>query len=218
MGVLKNYCRSLNLKTAITVGVIGYPNVGKSSLINSLKRCALPHNILKYIHNTCAAQGEGRTGCVVTVVFSVQVDRSLGMPFSPGAFEPPPSLSVYSVSTTAPSTMKAAGCINNARSARYAFTAAIRYHCLNDFPFLCVSVVSWSCRTTVLAAPPAPRPPLIYIPMTCSGGGLSRRTVTTSALRFRFQIESGRCVGHAGLHEVNAGDSPRQDGETNKNS
>lgn len=40
MGVLKNYCRSLNLKTAITVGVIGYPNVGKSSLINSLKRCA----------------------------------------------------------------------------------------------------------------------------------------------------------------------------------
>ncbi|CAM9533048.1 unnamed protein product, partial [Scytosiphon promiscuus] len=37
MGVLKNYCRSLNLKTAITVGVIGYPNVGKSSLINSLK-------------------------------------------------------------------------------------------------------------------------------------------------------------------------------------
>ncbi len=39
MGVLKNYCRSLNLKTAITVGVIGYPNVGKSSLINSLKRC-----------------------------------------------------------------------------------------------------------------------------------------------------------------------------------
>ncbi|CAM9323494.1 unnamed protein product [Choristocarpus tenellus] len=38
MGMLKNYCRSLNLKTAITVGVIGYPNVGKSSLINSLKR------------------------------------------------------------------------------------------------------------------------------------------------------------------------------------
>ncbi|KAL6054484.1 nuclear GTP-binding protein nug1 [Balamuthia mandrillaris] len=36
--LLKNYCRSLNMKTAITVGIIGYPNVGKSSLINSLKR------------------------------------------------------------------------------------------------------------------------------------------------------------------------------------
>ncbi|KDO28461.1 hypothetical protein SPRG_20167 [Saprolegnia parasitica CBS 223.65] len=38
MQLLKNYCRSANIKTAITVGVIGYPNVGKSSVINSLKR------------------------------------------------------------------------------------------------------------------------------------------------------------------------------------
>lgn len=36
--LLKNYCRNLNLKTSISVGIIGYPNVGKSSLINSLKR------------------------------------------------------------------------------------------------------------------------------------------------------------------------------------
>ncbi len=36
--LLKNYARSRNIKTKITVGVIGYPNVGKSSLINSLKR------------------------------------------------------------------------------------------------------------------------------------------------------------------------------------
>jgi len=36
--LLKNYSRSLNLKKSITVGVIGYPNVGKSSIINSLKR------------------------------------------------------------------------------------------------------------------------------------------------------------------------------------
>lgn len=36
--LLKNYSRSLNLKTAISVGIIGYPNVGKSSIINSLKR------------------------------------------------------------------------------------------------------------------------------------------------------------------------------------
>uniref|UniRef100_M4BEV4 CP-type G domain-containing protein n=1 Tax=Hyaloperonospora arabidopsidis (strain Emoy2) TaxID=559515 RepID=M4BEV4_HYAAE len=38
MQLLKNYCRNHGVKTAITVGVIGYPNVGKSSVINSLKR------------------------------------------------------------------------------------------------------------------------------------------------------------------------------------
>lgn len=36
--LLKNYCRSQDLKKSITVGIIGYPNTGKSSLINSLKR------------------------------------------------------------------------------------------------------------------------------------------------------------------------------------
>lgn len=38
MQLLKNYSRSLNIKTSITVGLVGYPNVGKSSVINSLKR------------------------------------------------------------------------------------------------------------------------------------------------------------------------------------
>ncbi len=38
MQLIKNYCRSGDVKTSITVGVIGFPNVGKSSLINSLKR------------------------------------------------------------------------------------------------------------------------------------------------------------------------------------
>eukprot|EP01080_Neovahlkampfia_damariscottae_P001209 gene1209-11299_t len=36
--LLKNYCRSEDIKRNITVGIIGYPNVGKSSVINSLKR------------------------------------------------------------------------------------------------------------------------------------------------------------------------------------
>ncbi|KAL0481881.1 nuclear GTP-binding protein [Acrasis kona] len=36
--LLKNYCRNDDVKVNISVGIIGYPNVGKSSLINSLKR------------------------------------------------------------------------------------------------------------------------------------------------------------------------------------
>eukprot|EP01069_Polyplicarium_translucidae_P008623 Polyplicarium_translucidae@DN3239_c0_g1_i1.p2 len=39
--LLKNYCRtssSSKNKSSITVGIVGYPNVGKSSIINSLKR------------------------------------------------------------------------------------------------------------------------------------------------------------------------------------
>ena len=39
LNILKNYSRTdSNIKTNINVGVIGYPNVGKSSLINSLTR------------------------------------------------------------------------------------------------------------------------------------------------------------------------------------
>ncbi|CAD6204347.1 GSCOCG00009932001-RA-CDS [Cotesia congregata] len=39
MKLLGNYCRDLNgVKKSITVGIVGLPNVGKSSVINSLKR------------------------------------------------------------------------------------------------------------------------------------------------------------------------------------
>lgn len=38
MCLLGNYTRNKDIKTSITVGVVGLPNVGKSSIINSLKR------------------------------------------------------------------------------------------------------------------------------------------------------------------------------------
>lgn len=38
MKLLGNYCRNKNIKTIIRVGIVGFPNVGKSSVINSLKR------------------------------------------------------------------------------------------------------------------------------------------------------------------------------------
>lgn len=41
--LLKNYTRNANIRTAITVGLIGVPNVGKSSVINSLKRSRAAH-------------------------------------------------------------------------------------------------------------------------------------------------------------------------------
>jgi len=36
--LIKNYSKNQGIKSSVTVGVIGYPNVGKSSVINSLKR------------------------------------------------------------------------------------------------------------------------------------------------------------------------------------
>ncbi|KAK2188704.1 hypothetical protein NP493_124g01011 [Ridgeia piscesae] len=43
MKLLGNYCRNQDIKTTIRVGVVGFPNTGKSSVINSLKRSKACH-------------------------------------------------------------------------------------------------------------------------------------------------------------------------------
>ncbi|KAL4451438.1 hypothetical protein ABPG77_009510 [Micractinium sp. CCAP 211/92] len=68
--LLKNYARSADLKTAITVGVVGLPNVGKSSVINSLKR-------------TRVAQ-VGNTPGVTKAVQEVHLDKQVTLLDSPG--------------------------------------------------------------------------------------------------------------------------------------
>lgn len=68
--LLKNYCRSKDIKTAITVGVVGYPNVGKSSLINSLKRSKV-----------CKV---GATPGVTTSSQEIHLDRNIKLLDCPG--------------------------------------------------------------------------------------------------------------------------------------
>ncbi|KAK8801741.1 hypothetical protein WA538_005579 [Blastocystis sp. DL] len=68
--LLKNYCRNNGVKTAITVGVIGYPNVGKSSFINSLKRSR--------------AVGVSSTAGYTRSIQEIQIDRNISLLDCPG--------------------------------------------------------------------------------------------------------------------------------------
>lgn len=68
--LLKNYCRNRRIKTSIAVGVVGYPNVGKSSLVNALKRSKV-----------CRV---GAMPGVTTVGQEVHLDRNIRLLDCPG--------------------------------------------------------------------------------------------------------------------------------------
>lgn len=73
MNVLKNYARvdgESKTKGLITVGVVGFPNVGKSSLINSLKRSK--------------AAATGNTPGVTKAMQEIQLDKNIVLLDSPG--------------------------------------------------------------------------------------------------------------------------------------
>merc|ERR1719373_62484 len=70
MTLLGNYCRNKDVKTSIRVGVVGMPNVGKSSLINSLKRS-----------RACQT---GATPGVTKTMQEVQLDSKIKLLDSPG--------------------------------------------------------------------------------------------------------------------------------------
>lgn len=70
MSLLANYCRNKGIKTSIRVGIVGLPNVGKSSIINSLKRSR--------------ACNVGATPGVTRAMQEVQLDSKITLLDSPG--------------------------------------------------------------------------------------------------------------------------------------
>lgn len=80
---LKSFAASRNLKRAVSVGVIGYPNVGKSSVINSL----LSRMSGKAPSSSKACPAGAEAG-VTTSIRSVKIDSKLKLLDSPGVIFP----------------------------------------------------------------------------------------------------------------------------------
>ncbi|KAL1954477.1 hypothetical protein VTO42DRAFT_1153 [Malbranchea cinnamomea] len=77
---LKSYAQSKQLKRSVTVGVIGYPNVGKSSVINALTA--------RLNRGSNAACPVGAEAGVTTSLREVQLDSKLKLIDSPGIVFP----------------------------------------------------------------------------------------------------------------------------------
>jgi nuclear GTP-binding protein len=81
---LKSFAASRNLKRAVSVGVIGFPNVGKSSVINALlSRMSAGGGRAQ--HNACPAGAEAG---VTTSIRHVKIDSKLTLLDSPGIVFP----------------------------------------------------------------------------------------------------------------------------------
>ncbi|KAJ2612423.1 nuclear GTP-binding protein nug1 [Coemansia sp. RSA 1365] len=95
--LLKNYSRNQKIKTSISVGIIGFPNVGKSSLINSLKRSRV-----------C---GVGSTPGFTKFVQEIQLDSKLKLLDCPGIVFNSPAKGMNKVDKVAAAEMMLRNCI-----------------------------------------------------------------------------------------------------------
>ena len=92
MRALKSYAASQNLKRAITVGVVGYPNVGKSSVINALVSRLSHSNSSKNATTACPVGAEAG---ITTSTREVKLDNKLKLLDCPGIVFPSASDTPY---------------------------------------------------------------------------------------------------------------------------
>lgn len=92
---LKSYANDKQLKRSVTVGIIGYPNVGKSSVINVL--CARLSGSSSSSRSACPTGAEAG---ITTSLREVKLDNKLKLLDSPGIVFPSLSSSVDSETAT----------------------------------------------------------------------------------------------------------------------
>ncbi|MCJ1284785.1 hypothetical protein MMC26_004121 [Xylographa opegraphella] len=95
---LKSYVAAQNLKRAVTVGVVGYPNVGKSSVINALTSCLGGKHSSRNSSTACPVGAEAG---VTTTMREVKLDNKLKLLDCPGIVFPSATAHPASTSSAA---------------------------------------------------------------------------------------------------------------------
>ncbi|KAL8672893.1 MAG: hypothetical protein Q9168_002647, partial [Polycauliona sp. 1 TL-2023] len=86
LGALKTYAQGKHLKRSTTVGIVGYPNVGKSSVINALTSCLGGKS--SGARSQSQACPVGAEAGITTALREVKLDNKLKLLDSPGIVFP----------------------------------------------------------------------------------------------------------------------------------